>query len=58
MLPALVMTADVITHAHLYGTEEIENWSWDKETKEKANGQATSKRRFENLVSFIVQKNS
>ena len=58
MLPALVWTADIITHPHLYDTEEIENWSWDKVTKEKANGQASSIRRFENLVSFIVQKNS
>ena len=58
MHPALVMTADIITHPHLYDTEKIENWSWDKETKEKANGQASSIRRFENLVSFIVQKDS
>ena len=42
MLPTLVMTADIITHPHLYDTEEIENWSWDKEIKEKANGQASS----------------
>ena len=46
MLPALVMTADIITHPHLYDTEEIENWFWDKESKEKANGQASSIRRF------------
>ena len=39
MLSALVMTADIITHPD---TEEIKNWSWDKESKEKANGQASS----------------
>ena len=50
MLPALVMMADIITHPHLYDTEEVENWPWDKKTKEKANGQASSIRRFENLV--------
>ena len=58
MLPALIMTAGIITHPHLYDTEEIENWSWDKETKEKANGHASSIRRFENLVAFVIQKSS
>ena len=52
MLSPLVMTADIITHPD---TEEIKNWSWDKESKEKANGQASSIRQYENLVSFNRQ---
>ena len=58
LIPAAVMTADVIVHPHLYETLSFENWSWDKDTKEKANGLASSARRFENIVSFVVQKNS
>ncbi|KAL5467046.1 hypothetical protein EMCRGX_G031213 [Ephydatia muelleri] len=40
-----VMTADVIVHPHLYETLSFEDWSWDKDTKEKANGLASSARR-------------
>ena len=58
LIPAAVMTADVIVHPHLYETLSFEDWSWDKDTKEKANGLASSARRFENIVSFVVQKNS
>ena len=57
-MAAAVMTADVIVHPHLYETLSFEDWSWDKDTKEKANGLASSARRFENIVSFVVQKNS
>ena len=58
LIPAAVMTADVIVHPHLYETLSFEDCSWDKDTKEKANGMASSARRFEYIVSFVVQKNS
>ena len=38
LIPAIVMTGDIIAHPHLYETELIEDWLWDKETKDKANG--------------------
>lgn len=36
LILAIVMTGDIIAHPpHLYETEVIEDWSWDKETKDK-----------------------
>ena len=58
LIPAVVMTTDVIVHPHIYEFQSIDDWSWDKDTREKANGLVSSIRRFENIVSFVVQKNS
>ena len=32
------MTTDVIVHSHIYEFQSIDDWSWDKDTREKANG--------------------
>ena len=58
LIPAVVMTTDVIVHPHIYEFQSIDDWSWDKDTREKANRLVSSIRRFENIVSFVVQKNS
>ena len=36
LIPAIAMTGDIIAHPHCYETELIEDWVWDKETKDKA----------------------
>ena len=58
LIPAVVMTTDVIVHPHIYEFQSIDDWSWEKDTREKANGLVSSIRRFENIVLFVnVQKN-
>ena len=37
LIPAVVMTTDVIVHPHIYEFQSIDDWSWDKDTREKAN---------------------
>ena len=58
LIPAVVMTTDVIVHPHIYKFQSVDDWSWDKDTREKATRLVSSIRRFENIVSFVVQKNS
>lgn len=56
LIPAIVTTTDMIAHPHLYD-DAAGDWSWDKETKETANGLQSAIKRFENIVAFIVLKN-
>lgn len=60
---AVVTMCDIIVHPHLYQDDEQirtlmeEKWSWDAETKTKAQGILSSLGHFETIVSLIVLKN-
>ena len=58
LFPAVIMTMDMICHPHMYNNPSLNDWAWDREAKDKANGIASYLKRFENIVSFIVQKNA
>ena len=52
----MLFTTDVIVHPHIYEVQSIDDWSWDKDTRKKANGLVSSVQQFENIVPFVVQK--
>ena len=41
LFPAVIMTIDMICHPHLYNNASLNDWAWDRETKDKANGIAS-----------------
>lgn len=63
MAPMFMTTCDIIVNPHLYENDaEIsalieEKWSWDGETKTKAQGILANFREFETIVSLIVLRN-
>ena len=58
LFPAVIMTMDMICHPHMYNNPSLNDWAWDRETKDKANGIASCLKRFENIASFVVQKSA
>ena len=58
LFPAVIMTMDMICHPHMYNNPSLNDWAWDRETKDKANGIASCLKRFENIASFLVQKSA
>ena len=58
LFPAVIMTMDMICHPHMYNNPSLNDWAWDRETKDKANGIASCLKRFEKIASFLVQKSA
>ena len=56
LFSAVIMTMDMICHRHLYNNPSLNDWAWDRETKDKANGIASCLKRFENIASFRSTK--
>ena len=55
LVPAIVMTKDMMTHPHLYD-DVVADWPWDKETKEKANGLGSSIKLTGKQLSLIPKE--
>ena len=58
LFPAIIMTMDMICHPHMYNNPSLNDWAWDRETKDRANGIASCLKGFEIIASFVVQKSA